>query len=187
MDQDITEEGAESGAFCPHYRRAVELIGRRWTGAILRAMLSGVERFSDLAATIPGLSDRMLSERLKELESEGLVVRTVLDEGAARWPLEVEKGWLRIAQEALSNVERHARAGRVEIGLRQRGDRLLLWVRDDGVGFPVRAGRPLKEGLGFLGMRERAALLGGALRVCSGSGLAGTLILARVRRAPAAS
>jgi signal transduction histidine kinase len=120
-------------------------------------------------------------------ERSGLAVRAVLDEGAKRWPLEVEKGWLRIAQEALSNVERHARAAHVEIGLRQRGDRLLLWVRDDGVGFPVRAGRPLRDGLGFLGMRERAALLGGALRVCSGSGLAGTLILARVRRAPAVS
>ncbi len=84
MDQDIAEESAESGAFCPHYRRAVELIGRRWTGAILRAMLSGVERFSDLAATIPGLSDRMLSERLKELESERLVVRTVIPETPVR-------------------------------------------------------------------------------------------------------
>ncbi len=74
----------ETDAFCPHYMRAVELIGRRWTGAILRALLSGVERFSDLADTIPGLSDRMLSERLKELECEGLVVRTVIPETPVR-------------------------------------------------------------------------------------------------------
>jgi len=66
-----------SSSFCPYYHRAVELIGRRWTGAIIRAMLSGVSRFSELACTIPGLSDRMLSERLKDLESEGVVVRTV--------------------------------------------------------------------------------------------------------------
>jgi DNA-binding HxlR family transcriptional regulator len=65
-------------AFCPYYHRAVELIGRRWTGAILRALLAGVERFSDLTAAIPGLSDRMLSERLKELEVEGIVVRQVI-------------------------------------------------------------------------------------------------------------
>jgi DNA-binding HxlR family transcriptional regulator len=65
-------------AFCPYYHRAVELIGRRWTGAILRAMLVGVNRFSDLTETIPGLSDRMLSDRLKELESEGLAVRLVI-------------------------------------------------------------------------------------------------------------
>jgi DNA-binding HxlR family transcriptional regulator len=69
---------AETGPFCPRYHQAVELIGRRWTGVILRAMLSGVERFSDLTETIPGLSDRMLSERLKELEAEGIIVRTVI-------------------------------------------------------------------------------------------------------------
>lgn len=72
------------GAFCPHYHRAVELIGRRWTGAILRALLNGVQRFSDLTETIPGLSDRMLSERLKELEGEGIVVRTVIPETPVR-------------------------------------------------------------------------------------------------------
>jgi DNA-binding HxlR family transcriptional regulator len=65
-------------AFCPTYHRAIELIGRRWTGAILRAMLSGEARFSDIAAAVPGLSDRLLSERLKELEAEGIVRRTVV-------------------------------------------------------------------------------------------------------------
>lgn len=71
-------------AFCPVYHRAVELIGRRWTGAIVRALLSGVERFSDLCEAVPGLSDRMLSERLKELEAEGIVVRTVIPETPVR-------------------------------------------------------------------------------------------------------
>lgn len=56
----------------------MELIGRRWTGVILRAMLSGAARFSDIAAAVPGLSDRLLSERLKELEAEGIVRRTVV-------------------------------------------------------------------------------------------------------------
>src|SRR3989304_8868711 len=74
----------DMGAFCPYYHRAVELIGRRWTGAILRAMLVGVSRFSDLTETIPGLSDRMLSERLKELEAEGLVLRSVIPETPVR-------------------------------------------------------------------------------------------------------
>ncbi|HET8524400.1 MAG TPA: helix-turn-helix domain-containing protein [Thermomicrobiales bacterium] len=64
--------------FCPRYHHAIELIGRRWTGAILRALLTGQHRFSDLTATIPGLSDRLLSERLKELEAEGIVERTVI-------------------------------------------------------------------------------------------------------------
>ncbi len=72
------EPEAEHSAFCPRYHRAVELIGRRWSGAIVRAMLSGATRFGDLIDTIPGLSDRMLSERLKELEVEGIVKRTVI-------------------------------------------------------------------------------------------------------------
>jgi DNA-binding HxlR family transcriptional regulator len=64
--------------FCPRFHHAVELIGRRWTGAILRALLSGATRFSDLAASVPGLSDRLLAERLRELETEGIVTRTVI-------------------------------------------------------------------------------------------------------------
>jgi len=74
----------ELSTFCPSYHRAVELIGRRWTGAILRALLTDVKRFNDLAAAVPGLSDRMLAERLKELEAEGLVVRTVVPQTPVR-------------------------------------------------------------------------------------------------------
>lgn len=65
-------------AFCPHFHRAVELIGRRWAGAIVRALLCGVGRFGALAEAIPEISERMLSERLKELEAEGIVARTVI-------------------------------------------------------------------------------------------------------------
>jgi DNA-binding HxlR family transcriptional regulator len=72
------------GPFCPYYHSAVELIGSRWTGAVLRALLSGIQRFTDLTETIPGLSDRMLSQRLKELEAEGIVVRTVIPETPVR-------------------------------------------------------------------------------------------------------
>lgn len=78
------EMRADRGPFCPYYHHAVELIGRRWTGAILRALLRDVTRFSDLRDTIPGISDRMLSERLKELESEGIVTRTVIPETPVR-------------------------------------------------------------------------------------------------------
>lgn len=71
-------------AFCPRYHHAVELIGRRWTGAILRAMLTDACRFTDLTNAIPGLSDRLLSERLKELEAEGIVKRDVISETPVR-------------------------------------------------------------------------------------------------------
>lgn len=71
-------------AFCPVFHKAVELIGKRWTGAILRAMRSGCVRFSDFSDSIPGLHDRLLSERLKELESEGVVERIVIPETPVR-------------------------------------------------------------------------------------------------------
>ncbi len=79
-----TKEEPHSEAFCPLYHRAVELIGGRWTGAILRALMNGLTRFSDLTEAIPGLSDRMLSERLKELEAEGIVERSVIPERPVR-------------------------------------------------------------------------------------------------------
>lgn len=68
----------QSRAFCPRYHHAVELIGRRWTGAIVRVLLQGPRRFSEIAAAVPGLSERLLSQRLRELETEGLVVRRVI-------------------------------------------------------------------------------------------------------------
>ena len=65
-------------ACCPQYHAAIELIGRRWTGAIIAVLLMREPmRFSDIAACIPDMSDRLLSERVKELEQRGLVERRV--------------------------------------------------------------------------------------------------------------
>jgi DNA-binding HxlR family transcriptional regulator len=63
---------------CPLYHEAVELIGRRWTGAIVDVLLQRPTlRFSEIANAVPQLSDRLLSERMKELEARGLVAREV--------------------------------------------------------------------------------------------------------------
>lgn len=70
--------------FCAVYTRAIEVIGRRWTGAILRALMAGSTRFGEIGNVVPGLSDRLLSERLKELEAEGLVTRTVIPDTPVR-------------------------------------------------------------------------------------------------------
>jgi DNA-binding HxlR family transcriptional regulator len=70
--------------FCPHFHKAIELIGRRWSGAILREMLAGARRFTEIRGAIPDISDRMLSERLKELEVEGLVARRAYPETPVR-------------------------------------------------------------------------------------------------------
>ncbi|MGN6169655.1 MAG: winged helix-turn-helix transcriptional regulator [Solirubrobacteraceae bacterium] len=56
----------------------MELVGRRWTGAILRVLMDGPLRFSQIAQAVPELSDRLLSERMKELEARGIVDRTVI-------------------------------------------------------------------------------------------------------------
>jgi DNA-binding HxlR family transcriptional regulator len=66
------------GAYCAAYQEAVELVGRRWSGVILRAMLAGAMRFSEIRDAIPELTDRMLSERLKELETRGIAERRVV-------------------------------------------------------------------------------------------------------------
>lgn len=67
-----------SGGCCPQYHLAVELIGRRWTGAIVAVLLAdGPLRFSELKVEVPGLSDRVLTQRLRELEAEELVARDV--------------------------------------------------------------------------------------------------------------
>src|SRR3954466_13806038 len=65
---------------CSQYHRAVELIGKRWTGAILFVLIDGPLRFSEVKQLVPELSDRLLSERMKELEAEGVVERHVVNE-----------------------------------------------------------------------------------------------------------
>ena len=66
-------------ACCSRYHRAVELVGKRWTGAILLVLLEGPLRFCEITQVVPDLSDRLLSERLKELEAEDIVERRVQD------------------------------------------------------------------------------------------------------------
>jgi DNA-binding HxlR family transcriptional regulator len=70
---------------CPRYHEAIELLGRRWTGAIVRVLMHRSPlRFSEVAQAVPALSDRLLSERMKELEARGVVERTVVEERPAR-------------------------------------------------------------------------------------------------------
>jgi DNA-binding HxlR family transcriptional regulator len=71
------EHGDDLSPFCPRFQYAIELIGRRWVGAVLRVLVAGPARFNELLAAVPNLSDRLLTERLRELEREGLVTRTV--------------------------------------------------------------------------------------------------------------
>lgn len=71
-------------ALCPRFHRASELIGRRWTGAIIFVLLKSSCRFGALRTAIPDITDRMLSDRLQELEGEGIIARTVIPETPVR-------------------------------------------------------------------------------------------------------
>jgi len=65
------------GRVCEHFQRAAEILGRRWNPQVIRVLLYGPARFGELRERVPGISDNLLSERLKQLEAEGIVVRTV--------------------------------------------------------------------------------------------------------------
>jgi DNA-binding HxlR family transcriptional regulator len=69
---------------CPKFEAAFELLGKRWTGLIIRSLINGPKRFSDMQDIIPNLSARMLTERFKELEEHGIVKRTVYPEMPVR-------------------------------------------------------------------------------------------------------
>ena len=75
---------AHAPSLCTQFHHAVELIGRRWNGAIIWVLLQGTSRFATLRDAIPEITDRMLSERLHELEQEGVVERTVVPESPVR-------------------------------------------------------------------------------------------------------
>jgi DNA-binding HxlR family transcriptional regulator len=104
---EMDRGGSRRAGCCPLYHEAVELVGRRWTGAILRVLMDGSLRFSEIAQSVPELSDRLLSERMKELERRGMVERRVISGP----PLRVEYSLSKMGRElepALSELERWA-------------------------------------------------------------------------------
>jgi len=101
-------------ALCSRFHRASELIGRRWTGAIIFVLLGSTCRFATLRDAIPDITDRMLSERLQELEQEGLVERTVLPDTPIRveYALSKKGKALRPAIEAIADWSHTWETGR---------------------------------------------------------------------------
>src|SRR5262245_18403065 len=92
---------------CAKFHKAVAFIGGQWTGAVIRLLLNDRMRFAELRAAIPDISDRMLSERLRELEGEGMLARIVVPETPVRVDYELtEKG--RALEQALCAVGRWA-------------------------------------------------------------------------------
>jgi DNA-binding HxlR family transcriptional regulator len=89
---------------CPKYESATEMLGKKWTGLIIRVMLGGPKRFKEIKEQIPDMSDKMLTDRLKELESLGILTRTVYPEMPVRIEYELtEKG--RNLEEVIESIQ----------------------------------------------------------------------------------
>lgn len=78
---------------CPKYEAGIEILGKRWTGLIIRVLLGGPKRFRDIKEIVPEMSDKMLTERLKQLEAAQILVRNVYPETPVRVEYELtDKG-----------------------------------------------------------------------------------------------
>jgi DNA-binding HxlR family transcriptional regulator len=96
-------------ALCPTVERAFTVLGRKWAGLVIRELSAGPRRWSELRAGIPSVSARMLTERIKELEEEGIVSRDVQTGSPVRVSYALtEKG--RALIPVMQGIERWARA-----------------------------------------------------------------------------
>ncbi len=91
---ETTEPNTALTRMCPRYEHAVQILGKRWTGLLLLALMDGPRRFCELTSLVEGLSDRVLSDRLRELELEGIVKRVVYPQIPVRVEYQMtEKGY----------------------------------------------------------------------------------------------
>ena len=165
---------------------SLDLLRERTTDETAREQLEAVKR--TLEGTLEEVHRMAQDLRPSVLDDLGLVpalrtlarqrsgprVRLQTDGVRDRFPAPIETALYRIAQEAVTNANKYARASLIEIDLRcLEGNRVQLRVRDDGVGFDPGSVPDRQEagrvGLGLFGMRERAALLHGTLEVRSAS------------------
>jgi signal transduction histidine kinase len=166
------------------------------TGPIADRLVTASTLAADTIGAVQRLSWNLRSEALERLgldaalrqELRRFEKRTGLEVVEALRPVEpldhaVATAAFRIAQEALTNVARHAGARRVEVSLLADGDRMRLEVADDGCGLPP--GGPRPGDLGLLGMRERAREFGGDVTISDRAG-GGTVVVARMPRNPGA-
>ncbi len=147
----------------PEQARAALTAIRRASGDALgelRSVLDVLRRTGETAPRGPAPGLDRLDELLAPARAAGLEVDVVVQGERRSTPAGVDLAAYRIAQEALTNVIRHARATRVRIGVTYAPQQITLRIEDDGRGVPANADR---QGNGILGMRERAAALGGEL------------------------
>lgn len=78
-DSPVHDDRGDAAGACPSFVAAMEIVGRRWNGLMVQALGAGCASFSEIARHIDGVSDQVLARRLRELEGDGLIVRTVSD------------------------------------------------------------------------------------------------------------
>lgn len=156
-------------------RKQLALVDRtaRENLAEARALVAGLSPAALTSATLSDALARLTDRVGQEL---GITAEFSMNGQPAALGTGTEVVLLRVCQEALSNVRKHAKAGSVRVRLRYRGDGVSLQIADDGIGFDPAL---VSEGFGLRGMRARAAEIGGRLTVRSGHG-AGTTVVAEV-------
>jgi DNA-binding HxlR family transcriptional regulator len=110
---EATSAQEQPTGVCPHFHAAIELIGKRWTGAIVSALIDGPLRFGELSRAVPAMSDRLLSRRLRELESEGLVGREVENGSPVRVTYSLTEAGAELGP-AITELKQWARRWRAE-------------------------------------------------------------------------
>lgn len=167
----LREEVAEIGGMVGETADVVEVIAKNLRPSVL-----------EILGLVPALR-AAIAEFVKRT---GIAVTLACARAPVRLSAESELVLYRILEEALNNVERHADARNATVRLRQQGAIVELVIRDDGVGFDPDqrpAGKRMNEGVGLIGLRERATYVGGALRITSTPGT-GTEIEARIPLPP---
>ena len=169
---------------------AEESIAAHWVQNSLELLADTIKRTRDLMAELrpPVLDDYGLAAALRWYGDQfqartGVAVLAPSEDLNPRLPLPVETALFRIAQEALTNVAKHAQAHQVRLTLESSADRACLQITDDGVGFDTQAHhrRGARREWGFITMRERAEAVRGSLRIQSTPGQ-GTQLSVQVPR-----
>lgn len=170
LEREIEEGGSVTG-------RVAELMRR--TDAVIHGLHRLAADLRPASLDHLGLEAALRQYSRSAAANLGLVVHfKARGLAGGRLPAAVETALYRVVQEAMVNVARHARATRVDVMVQRRGDRVLVMVEDDGIGFEL---DQVQRGdhFGFLGLRERAEALGGTLTVESSPG-AGTTVVVEV-------
>jgi PAS domain S-box-containing protein len=158
---DVAPPGSDADRRATNLRELADTLGRELHGIAVRLRPRALDDF--------GLEEALRSYAVEWSRRSGIVLDLHAPEQGERLPALVESAIYRIIQEALTNVARHSGAARAGVVLERREAYLQVIVEDDGQGFdPKRAARMRGEGapaLGLLGIRERAALLGGTMQI----------------------